>query len=190
MIKKDKKGKLFVITGPSGVGKGTLLSALLKQYTGINVSVSATTRKPRPGEVDGVNYHFVSKEEFENLIQKGELLEWAEFAGNYYGTFVKTVKESLDNNQNLALEIEVQGAMQVKNKIPEAVMIFILPPSLEELENRLIGRNTETDEVRQKRLAAAEKELTQTDIFTYKVVNDNVEDALAQLKEIITSESE
>jgi len=188
MTKTDKKGHLFVISGPSGVGKGTLLSALLKNHPDIKLSISATTRKPRPGEIHGVNYFFTTVDDFKALIQKNELLEWAEFAGNFYGTYQKTVQESLDNGHDLALEIDVQGALQVKNKIKDAILIFILPPSMEELKARLEGRNTETQEAIAKRLSIVENELKHAELFNYKVINNEFDTALKELENIIIAE--
>ena len=182
---KSQKGKLFVISGPSGVGKGTLLLELLSRHPEISLSVSATTRNPRPGEVNGKNYFFTSKDDFKQLIQNNELLEWAEFAGNYYGTYVKTVEDTLSSGKDLAIEIEVQGAIQVKNKIKEAVLIFIMPPSVEELKQRLTGRNTETPEAIAKRLSIVESEFKSRDIFDFTVVNDDIERAIKELEDII-----
>ncbi len=185
---KDKKGKLFVIVGPSGVGKGTLVAAILDNTSDIKLSISATTRNPRPGEEHGVNYFYLSKAEFLKSIEQNKFLEWAEFAGNYYGTFTDTVKENLNKGMDLVLEIDVQGAMQIKEKIKEAVMIFILPPSIEELKKRLRDRNTETEEAMNKRLLAMKSELQQKDQFDYQLVNDDFQLAVTELEEIINTE--
>lgn len=183
-----KKGKLFVVTGPSGVGKGTLISEFLSKNDDINLSISATTRAPRPNEVDGVNYNFMSKESFEERIEKNLFLEWAKFADNYYGTYQKTVEDSLENGKNILVEIEIQGALQVKKKMPEAIMVFILPPSLEDLEKRLKGRNTEDEETIKKRTSVAKSEIDQADKFDYKIVNDDLNTALKNLSEVLNAE--
>lgn len=188
MNKQNTKGKLFVIVGPSGVGKGTILGETLKRLTGIKYSVSATTRPARPGEVDGVNYNFFSKDKFKKLIENEELLEWAEFANNYYGTYEKTVKDTLEEGTDIILEIEIQGALQIKKKMPEAIMILILPPSLEELRERLEGRNTETKEVIERRLAIAKKELSYKDKFKYHIINEKVNEAVSELEKAILKE--
>ena len=180
------KGKLFIISGSSGVGKGTLIKEFLKQAENIYLSVSSTTRKPREGEEHGKNYYFISREEFEQDVQNGDFLEWAEFSGNRYGTNKKRVEEVLNSGKNVLLEIEVQGAKQVKTKMPEAVLIFILPPSLEELEKRLRGRGTESEEAIQKRLKAIEFESKESENYDYKVVNDTIDRAVAEILEIYT----
>ena len=181
------KGKLFIISGSSGVGKGTVIKELLKHAGNLSLSVSSTTRKPREGEVHGKNYYFLSKDEFENAIKNDEFLEWAEFSSNKYGTSKKTVEEQLDKGQNVLLEIEVQGAMQVKKKIPEAVLIFILPPSRDELEKRLRGRGTESEEAISKRLNTIEFEMKESENYDYKVVNDTVERAVGEILSIYES---
>lgn len=177
-------GHLFIISGSSGVGKGTLIKEFLKQVENISLSISTTTRKARPGEEHGINYFFVSQEEFERDIQEGNFLEWAEFGGNRYGTSKKRVQEALNANKNVLLEIEVQGAKQIREKMPEAISIFILPPSIEEIEKRLRGRGTETEEAIQKRLQAIEFEAKESNNYTYKVINDNIERAVAEIIEI------
>ena len=149
---EQKKGKLFVISGSSGVGKGTLLKKLIEKNPKLEVSISATTRQPRPGEIDGVNYFFTDKDEFLKEVENGDFLEWAEFNGNYYGTKQAWVERNLNKGRNLILEIETKGALQIKNKMPDSVLIFIMPPSIEELEHRLRGRNTEDEETIQGRL--------------------------------------
>lgn len=177
-------GKLFIISGSSGVGKGTLIKEFLKQAQDVSLSISSTTRNPRPGEVHGVNYFYTTREEFEQDIENGAFLEWAEFGGNRYGTNKNRVQEMLNSGKNVLLEIEVQGAKQVKEKMPEAVSIFILPPSKEELENRLRGRNTETEEAIQKRLKAIEFETQESVNYDFKVVNDVIERAVAEIIDI------
>ena len=178
-------GKLFVISGSSGVGKGTLLKELLLQHPDLNLSTSATTRHPRPGEIDGVNYFFVKKEDFLNSVKNEEFLEWTEFNGNYYGTKEAYVKKTLSKGENLILEIETKGALQIKSKLPDAILIFILPPSLEELEHRLRGRNTEDEESIQNRLNEAKREIECSKNYDYRVVNDDLKKALKELEEII-----
>lgn len=176
----SERGRLFVISGPSGVGKGTLVSRLA-QEPGIWVSVSATTRKPRPGEEDGREYFFMSREAFLAKAAANGFIEWAEYSGNCYGTPKDTVQEHLDAGQDVILEIEVQGALQIKEKLPEARLVFVLPPSLEVLEERLRGRGTETEEVIQRRLATARLELDEKMKYDYTLVNDDVDRAFTEL---------
>ena len=180
-------GKLFVISGSSGVGKGTLLKELLLQHPELELSISATTRKPRPGEVDGVNYFFVSKDEFMQSVENKEFLEWAEFNGNCYGTKQAWVEKQLNKGKNLILEIETKGALQITQKMPESILIFILPPSIEELEHRLRGRNTEDEETIQGRLHEAFREIECSKNYDYRVVNDDLYKALKELEQIINS---
>ena len=180
--------KLFVISGSSGVGKGTVIGGFLKRNPQFTLSISCTTRKMRPGEVDGVNYFFLSKDEFKNCIDNDKFLEWAEFAGNFYGTKQKYIHQCLEEGKNLILEIDTQGAIQVKQKMPEAVLIFIAPPSFEILEKRLRGRHTEDEETIQKRLEAVKKELERAENFDYKVINDDVDRAIQNLEDIIKGE--
>lgn len=189
-LNKISKAKLFVISGPSGVGKGTVIKAFLGRNPDFSFSVSTTTRKIRPGEVHGVNYFYVSKEDFELSVKNDEFLEWAEFSGNYYGTKKDIVNNCLAQNKNLILEIEIQGAAQVKSKMPEAVSIFIVPPSLEDLETRLRNRNTESEEDIQKRLATMKVEMQMTDKFDYQLINDELSVAVSNLEKIIKSEIE
>lgn len=177
-------GRLFIISGSSGVGKGTLINELLKKAENIKLSVSSTTRKARPGEKNGINYFFISPEEFEHDIKNGEFLEWAEFGGNKYGTNKNRVQEALNSGKNVLLEIEVQGAKQVKEKMPEAVTIFILPPSRTELENRLRGRNTESEEAIQKRLNAIDFESKESVHYDFKVINDTIDRAAQEILKI------
>ena len=180
-----KTGSIFVISGPSGVGKGTLLALLLEKHPEISLSISATTRAPRPREVNGINYFFISKDEFLENIKKDEFLEWAEFAGNYYGTYQNLVKNALNEGKDVALEIDVQGAMQIKNKIADVILVFISPPSIEVLEQRLINRNTESKQLIEKRLAVVKTEIEKIKEFDYEVVNDKLEEALKKLETIV-----
>ncbi|MGE4286648.1 MAG: guanylate kinase [Phycisphaerae bacterium] len=182
----SKKGKLFVISGPSGVGKGTIVKALCPQYA--QVSVSATTRPQGKGEVDGTNYYFLTRQEFERRISEGLFLEHAEVFGNLYGTPAKEIKRELEAGRNIILEIDVQGALQVKSKMPEAVMIFILPPSMEELERRIRARGRDTEEVIAERLEKAALEMKiGKEHYDYFVVNDILENAVRETAEIIDS---
>ena len=184
---EQKKGKLFVISGSSGVGKGTLLKKLIEKNPKLEVSISATTRQPRPGEVDGVNYFFTDKNEFLKEVENGDFLEWAEFNGNYYGTKQAWVERNLNKGRNLILEIETKGALQIKNKIPDSVLIFIMPPSIEELEHRLRGRNTEDEETIQGRLHEVRREIECSKNYDYTIVNDDLEKALVELEKVINS---
>ena len=187
MESKNNK-KLYVVSGSSGVGKGTVLKGFMAKHPDFMLSISCTTRSPREGEIDGENYFFLSKEDFKACIDEDKFLEWAEFAGNFYGTKKKFIKECLDNGMNVILEIETNGALQVKKKMPEAVLIFITPPSLEALEERLRGRHTEDEETIQKRLHEVKKELECAKQYDYQVVNDNLENAIAELEKIIDGE--
>ena len=177
--------KLFVISGSSGVGKGTVIKEFLKKHPDFKLSISCTTRGMRDGEVHGVNYFFLSKEEFKQFIDNEEFLEWAEFSGNHYGTKKRFVEECLKNGDNLILEIDTKGALNVKRLMPDAVLIFIAPPSVEELEARLRGRHTETEEAIQKRLASIKLEIENSKKFDYTVVNDKVEKAVDDLEKIM-----
>ncbi len=183
-----KKGLLIVVSAPSGGGKGTILTQLFKECENIKFSVSATTRSPREGEIDGIHYHFKSKEDFEKLIEQGQMLEYASYCDNYYGTPKQPVQQALDIGNDIIVEIEVQGGAQVKKIAPESVGIFISPPSLEVLEKRLRGRGTESDEVVQKRLNTAKEELKSINDYDYVVVNDTVEKAVEDIKAIIRAE--
>ncbi len=182
------KGHLFIISGCSGVGKGTLLNLFLEKNPQIKLSISATTRLPRENEKDGVNYFFISKNEFKQEIDNGNFLEWTEFSGNYYGTRKSFVEKTLNKGIDLILEIEVNGAKNVKKKMPDAVTIFIMPPSFEILETRLRGRHTEDEETIKKRLNEAEREIAEGKKFDYQIVNDNLEDALKNLKSVFDKE--
>ncbi|WP_027717218.1 guanylate kinase [Desulfovirgula thermocuniculi] len=182
------KGVLLVLSGPSGAGKGTVCRALVEKEPNIRLSVSATTRKPRAGEVDGVNYFFVTRERFQEMIKAGELLEWAEVYGNYYGTPRKAVEEALQEGYDVLLEIDVQGGLQVKEKFPEAVLIFLLPPSRAALVERLTGRGTDSAEEIRRRLRWASTELQSLYRYDYVVINRRVEEAVATIQAIITAE--
>ncbi len=180
-----KQGKLFVVTGPSGVGKGTILNKFFENNkNGVVYSVSMTTRKPRPVEKDGVNYFFVTEEEFKNAVVNDEFLEWAEYSGNFYGTNKKFVLEKLNQGINVILEIETAGARSVMEKFPDCVTIFFAPPDLDELEARLRGRKTEDEASIQNRLNAVKKELLVIDKYKYNIVNDEVDSALSKLQAI------
>ena len=184
-MKSHEKGKLLVISGPSGAGKSTVIGRLMEQREDLCFSVSVTTRAPRPGEEDGRDYFFVSPQRFQELVEDGYLLEHAEYSGNCYGTPRAAVERHIAEGRDVVLEIEVQGAMQIKKKRPDAVMVFIAPPSFEELASRLRGRGTETEESIQERLATARQELAEQDKFTVKLVNNQIEPCAAELYQVI-----
>lgn len=175
------KGRLFVVSGPSGVGKGTVIGRIMEADPGIWKSVSATTRSPRTGEVDGVDYFFVKREDFERTAASGGFLEWAEYSGNLYGTPVASVQAHLDAGENVVLEIEVQGAMQVRASAPEAVLLFVAPPSMEELERRLRGRGSESEEAVCARMEAARVELSHEMEYDYVFVNDDIDATVEEM---------
>lgn len=182
------EGLLIVVSGPSAAGKGTVCRELLNCQPDLVFSVSATTRPPRPGEVDGKNYYFISRDEFERMVAAGEMLEWAEVYGNFYGTPRKAVVEWLEQGRDVLLEIDIQGARQVRRQFPRGVFIFLMPPSLAELERRIRERGTETEEAVRRRLASAAAEIAACREYDYVVVNDRVEDAVAKIRAIITAE--
>lgn len=183
-----RKGLLILISGPSGTGKGTVCDLLRQKHPEISYSISATTRQPRPGEQDGVNYYFYTKEKFREMIDQGQLLEWAEVYGNFYGTPKQKVLDRLDAGEDILLEIDTQGALNVMKAMPEGLFIFLLPPSLEELAARLKGRGTETEESLHRRLGAAVDEIKLATKYRYVVVNDKVEDAEETIANIIEAE--
>jgi guanylate kinase len=186
---RKQRGLLIVLSGPSGVGKGTVRKELFSQPdTNYEYSISMTTRQPREGEVDGVDYFFKTREQFEELVDQGGLLEHAEFVGNYYGTPLAYVNETLDAGRDVFLEIEVQGAQQIREKAPDALFIFLAPPSLSELKARLVGRGTEPEDVIAKRIATAEEELEMMSLYDYVVENDQVEHACDKINAIIKAE--
>ena len=184
----NRKGLLLVVSGPSGAGKGTICKALLNKNDQIKLSVSATTRKPRNGEVHGVNYFFIEKEEFTKMIENGEFLEYAQIYDNFYGTPKAAIIECLEKGQDVILEIEMQGARQIKEVYPEGVFIFVLPPSLEELKSRIVGRGTETQEEIEKRFSCAFEEINQIVNYDYFIVNEDIEKSVSEVEAIICAE--
>lgn len=181
-----EKGKLLIVSGFSGVGKGTVVKHIMDNYDDYILSVSVTTRGPRENEINGVHYHFISNEKFEDMVSKDQLLEHAGYVDNYYGTPREFVETNIENGNNVILEIETKGALQIKKIKPEAKMIFVLPPDADTLKQRLIGRNTETEEVINKRLAKAAEETDVLDNYEYFVINDIVEDCAANIDKIVT----
>ncbi len=182
-------GKLFIITGPSGVGKGTILKKFFENNQNIIYSISETTRKARPGEVHGINYFFVSKEEFEKSIKNDEFLEWTKYSDNYYGTKKDFVLKALNQGADVLLEIETHGAKKIMEKFPDCITIFFTPPNLDELEKRLRGRNTEDEEAIQKRLHQVKEELTLAPLYKYTIENDKIENALEKLQAVYNKET-
>lgn len=183
---KTKRGSLIVISGFSGVGKGTVVKRLVSDF-GYNLSVSATTRSPREGEVNGREYYFMDRSEFENLIDYGGFIEWTQYVENYYGTPKKYVEEGLEAGRDIILEIEVMGALNVKEQFPDALLIFISAPSIAELKNRLAGRGTESEEIIIKRLKKATEEAEDMDKYDYVVVNDDLEECIKTVDSVIKS---
>ncbi len=184
-----ERGLLIVLSGPSGVGKGTVRKAIFEsEDNDFQYSVSMTTRKQRIGEIEGVDYYFRTREEFEEMIKQGQMLEYAEYVGNYYGTPLPYVLETLDRGKDVFLEIEVQGARQVKEKVPDGVFIFLTPPDLTELRSRITGRGTDAPEVIDERMKVAREEIEMMSLYDYAVVNDEVSKACERIKAIITSE--
>ena len=187
MNQKKERGQLIVLSGPSGVGKSTVIAELFAQRSNIYFSVSYTTRQPRVGEQDGVNYNFVSREEFERMIADDELLEYAEYVDNYYGTSMKLIQEKLDAGIDVLLDIEVQGAAKVRARCPDALFIFIIPPSFEELSRRLHRRKTDSEEVIAGRLAKARQEFREIPKYDYLVINDKVANAVHEIEASLTA---
>ena len=185
---KKMTGKTFIVSGPSGVGKSTVLKALFEGRDDLYFSISATTREPREGEIDGVHYHFIDVDRFQKLIKEDAFLEYAEYVGNFYGTPKRFVDEAMEQGKDVILDIEVQGALQVCSKRPDVVRIFIAPPSWEALEERLVGRGTDSLEKIQKRLVRAKVELQNANTYDYFVINDCVENAVRELNAIILAE--
>lgn len=185
----ENKGKLVVISGFSGAGKGTLMKALMKEYgDSYALSVSATTRSPRPGEMDGVDYFFVTRDKFEQMIAEDALIEYAQYVGNYYGTPKEYVQQQLDLGKNVILEIEIQGALKIKEKFPDTVLMFVTAPDANELKNRLVGRGTETPEVIAARLSRACEESMGMEKYDYLVINDTIENGISLIDRLICDE--
>ena len=184
-----QQGKLFVLSGPSGVGKGTILTRLFVDFQDIEYSVSATTRQARAGEVQGENYYFMSEEEFFQLVENDQLIEWANVHNNYYGTPKEYVDKTLKKGQDIILEIDIQGAKQVRENYPDAVFIFLLPPSLQELEQRLEQRGSEDKRNKKIRLRNAREEMQEKQKYDYVIINDRIEETVDQLRSIIIAES-
>ncbi len=188
-MSNKKRGKLVLYSGSSGVGKGTLLGELMKKDESIRLSVSNTTRKPREGEIDGVHYNFLTRKQFVDLIDKDGYLEYAEYCGNYYGTPKQQVEDMLSDGYNVFLEIEVQGGLQIMDKYPDVLSIFILPPSMESLERRLRRRGTETEDVIFERLSEAKREMSFKNRYKYNVVNDDIDTAVNEILDILHKEA-
>lgn len=188
IIKQRERGSLIVVSGPSGCGKGTVIQEFLKGHKDAWLSISCTSRNPRPGDVPNESYYFITREEFEEKIEKGEFLEYAEYNKNYYGTPKEKIEERLAKGIDVILEIEVQGALKVKELVPEAICIFIMPPSMKELKKRLVGRGTESKEKVLGRFKTAYQEINNVTRYNYVVTNDDVENAVAKMSAILLSE--
>ena len=188
MIKKKKQGQLIVVSGPSGAGKDTVINAVMKKQENARISISATSREKRAGEKEGINYYYLTKEEFEKKIEENYFLEYAEYAGNYYGTPKETIVEKLEKGIDVILVIEIQGAMKIKELVPEALFIFIMPPSEKELMKRLKGRKTEDKKKIIERFNIAYKEINEVTKYNYVVINDEVAEAALKIKAIIKAE--
>lgn len=184
-MSKKPHGNLFIISAPSGTGKSTVIKRLMEIRSDLYFSVSATTRQARPGETDGVSYHFLTREDFNRHIEENDFLEFAEYIGDYYGTLRKPVIDHIESGSDIILDIDVQGCKQVKKKMPEAVTIFLVPPSIEELERRLRSRGTDSEEKMLKRLARARTELTEKNTYDYTIINDDVDRAAREILDII-----
>ncbi|MFT8871412.1 MAG: guanylate kinase [Sporolactobacillus sp.] len=188
MLNDKKKGLLIVLSGPSGVGKGTVCNALRSRGTKLRYSISATTRSPREGDQEGVQYFFKTRADFERMIADNELLEWAEYVGNFYGTPVDYVRQSIEEGHDVIIEIEVQGALKVKRRFPNATFIFLAPPDLDELKKRIVGRGTETADLIESRMNVARSEMELMENYNYVVENDQVENACDRIEAIVLAE--
>lgn len=183
-----KPGLLIIVSGPAGVGKGSIVRKMIELSSRVRLSVSATSRKPRPGELEGINYFFKTREQFEEMIKNRELVEWVEYCGNYYGTPKEFVCKEIEKGHSIILEIEVEGALKVRELFPDSVLCFVLPPDFRELERRLRGRGTENEEVIKRRLERAREEFRHINLYDYIILNDTIEDAAQRFVTIVQSE--